>query len=135
MNFSLAFFHGEQALMGFVAAGLIIVICVPFVFYIWLRHTKSSERALTLIYVISMAVIFGLMPFSTSDPPSSFSLTLFILALVLTLPWNLITLAVVSMAGHADISDREFVATMVLGAAVNMMVIYYAAKKVRGWKG
>jgi hypothetical protein len=135
MNFSLAFFHGEQALIGFGAGIIILVICVPLVCYIWLRHTNSSERTLTLIYVVSMAVVFALIPFNMSDPTSSFGLTLFTLALILSLPWNVVTLAVISFAAHAEVSDREFVATMLLGAGLNTMLVYYAAKKVRSWKG
>jgi membrane protein DedA with SNARE-associated domain len=134
MNLSLAFFHGEQALVGLVLAGLIVVVVVPLVFYVWLRRTKASELKLTLTYVISTAVICALNAFSTKDPTSLFQVTVFILAFILTLPWNVITLVVVSLAGAADIGDRELVATMLLGAGVNAMILFFLARKAKRWR-
>jgi len=134
MNLSLAFFHGEQALVAFVLAGLIIVIAVPLVFYVWLRHTKASELKLTLTYVISTAVICVLNAFSTNDPTSLFQLTVFILAFILTLPWNVITFLVISLVGNADVSVREVVVITLLGAGVNTVILFFLAKKAKGWR-
>lgn len=135
MNISPAFFHGEQALVAFGLAGLIIVIAVPLVFYVWLRHTKSSERALALTYAISTAVLCGLSAFPSENPVSLFPLTVFTLAGILTLPWNVITLIVISLAApNSDIGEREIVVTMVLGAGVNTMILFFLAKKAKGWR-
>ena len=134
MNLSLAFFHGEQALGAFVLAGLIIVVAVPLVFYVWLRHTKASELKLTLTYVISTAVICVLNAFSTNDGTSLFQLTVFILAFILTLPWNVITFLVISLVGNADVSVREVVVVTLLGAGVNTVILFFLAKKAKGWR-
>ena len=135
MNLSPAFFHGEQALAAFALSGLIIVIAVPLVFYVWLRQTKSSERTLTLTYAISTAVLCGLSAFPSEDPVSLFHLTVVTLAGILTLPWNLITLIAISLAApNSDISDREIVVTMLLGAGVNTMILFFLAKKAKGWR-
>lgn len=135
MNLSPAFFHGEQALAAFGLGGLVIVIAVPLVFYIWLRHTKLSERTLTLIYAISTAVLCGLSAFLSKDPVSVFQLMVFTMAGILTLPWNVITLIVISLAApNSDISDGEIVVTMVLGAGVNTMILRFLAKKAKGWR-
>lgn len=135
MNLFLAFFHGEQALVAFGLGGLIIVVAVPLVFYVWLRRTKSSERALTLIYAISTAVLCGLSAFQSDDPVSVFQLTVFTLAGVLTMPWNVITLIVITLAApNTDIRDREIVVTMLLGGGVNTMILFYIAKKAKSWR-
>ncbi|MEN3327107.1 MAG: hypothetical protein V7638_1914 [Acidobacteriota bacterium] len=135
MNLSPAFFHGEQALVAFFLAALIIVGGVPLIFYIWLRHTKSSELKLTYTYVLSTAVLCVLMAFTIHDKLSLFHLTVATVAFVLTLPWNVITLCVVSYAGNSDIGSREVLATMFLGAGVNAMILFFLAKKARSaWK-
>jgi len=135
MNLLLAFFHGEQALAAFALSGFIIVVAVPLVFYVWLRQTKSSERTLTLIYAISTAVLCGLSAFHSEDPVSVFQLTVFTLAGLLTMPWNVITLIAITLAApNLDISDREIVVTMLLGGGVNTMVLFYLAKKAKGWR-
>ena len=131
MNLSLAFFHGEQALVGLTLAGLIALIGVPLVLYVWLRHTKLSELKLTLTYAFLMAVVCGLSAFIPGDPRSVFQLTIYTLALILSLPWNVITLAAMSMAHHSDFSDREFAFVMLLGAGVNAVILFFIAKKLR----
>ena len=134
MNLSLAFFHGVQGLVALVLAGAIVVIGVPSVFYVWLWHTKSSERKLTFIYVVVMAVLCVLMAFTANDPLSLFHLTVSMLAFILSLPWNVITLFAVSMASTSDISDLETVAVMLLGAGVNAVLLYFGGKRLRSWK-
>jgi hypothetical protein len=133
MNLSLAFFHGEQALVALALGSFIVVVAVPLVFYVWLRHTKASELKLTLTYVISTAVCV-LNAFSTNDPTSLFQLTVFILAFILTLPWNVITFLVISLVGNADVSVREVVVVTLLGAGVNTVILFFLAKKAKGWR-
>jgi hypothetical protein len=134
MNLSLAFFHGEQALVALVLGGLIIVAAVPLVFYVWLRRTSSSERALTYAYAASTAVLCVLMAATTFYELSLFHLTVATAAFILTLPWNVITLAAVSVAGNADIGNREIIAAMLLGAAVNAWILFLLAKKAKDWR-
>jgi len=134
LNLFLGFFHGEQGLVAIGLAGLIVVIAVPLIFYVWVWHTKTSERTLTLIYAVTTAVLCGVCLLPHEDPVSIIHLTMFILAGILTLPWNIITLIVAGVVGHADIGDREFVITMLLGAGVNSLLIFYGAKRVRRWK-
>ena len=134
MNLSLALFHGVQGLVALVLAGLIIVVSVPLVFYVWLWHTKASGRKLTVTYVVVMAVLCGLMAVTTNDRTSSFHLTVSLIAFILSLPWNVVTLWAVSMAGNAIISDLETGAAMLLGAGVNTMILFFGAKKLRSWK-
>ena len=135
MNLSLAFFHGEQALVALVLGGLIIVVAVPLVFYVWLRHSKSSELKLTYIYVLSTAVFCALMALTTYDEVSLFHLTVATVAFILTVPWNLITLFVVSFAGNSDIGNGEILSAMLLGAGVNAWILFFLAKKAKkNWK-
>ena len=132
MNFSLAFFHGEQFLVGMAAAFLIVVITAPLVFYIW-WHTKSSERTLTLTYVIAVAVcVLNAIP--TDNPSSLFQFTMFTVAGILALPWNLITIIAIDIT-NSNVSDRESMVATLLGAGVNAVIIFYGAKRLRRWKG
>ena len=134
MNLSPAFFHGEQALVGLVLGGFIIVVAVPFVFYVWLRRTSSSERTLTYTYAVTTAVLCVLMAATTYDELSLVHLTVATVAFILTLPWNVITLVAVSVAGNADIGNREIIAAMLLGAGVNAWLVFLLAKKAKGWR-
>ena len=133
MNLSLAFFHGEQALVGLVLGGFIIVVAVPLVFYVWLRRTSSSERALTYTYAVSTAVLCVLTAVTAPHELLLF-LPVAAMAFILTLPWNAITLVVVSVAGKADINNFELIAAMVLGAGVNSWLVFLLAKKAKGWR-
>ena len=134
MNLSLAFFHGEQALVALVLGGLIVVAAVPLVFYVWLRHTNSSERTLTYTYAVATAVLCVLMAVTTYAELSLFHLTVATVAFILTLPWNVITLVTVSVAGNADIGNREIIAAMLLGAGVNAWILFLLAKRAKGWR-
>jgi hypothetical protein len=134
MNLSLAFFHGEQALVALILAGVIVVVSVPLVFYVWFRHTQSSELKLTYIYVISTAVVCLLMALTTNDEMSEFHLTLATIAGILTLPWNFITLLAVNFAGNSEIGNREIISAMLLGAGVNAMILRFLGKKAKGWR-
>jgi len=39
---SFSFQHGEQALIGLLLAGIVVIVGGSVVFYIWLRRTKLS---------------------------------------------------------------------------------------------
>ena len=131
MNLSPAFFHGEQALAAFGLGALIVVIGVPLVFYVWLWHTKASERTLAVTYAVPTAILCGLSVLKPDDPLSLFHLTATTVAGILTLPWNIITLVVTSIASNAEISDREIVMAMLLGAGVNTVIVFYVARRIR----
>jgi hypothetical protein len=134
MNFSLAFFHGEQVLVALALAVVITVIGVPLVFYVWLWHTKASERTLALTYAVITAGLCGLSALEF-DPLSVFRLTTVTLAGILTLPWNIITLVVSAMSSNAEMSDREMVIAMLLGGGVNTAILFYLGKRMRSGKG
>ena len=134
MNFSLAFFHGEQFLVGMAAAFLIVVITAPLVLIIWWK-TKSSERTLTLTYVIAVAVACGLSAIPTDNPLSMFQFTMFTVGGILALPWNLITIVAIDITNNSYVSDRESMVATLLGAGVNAVIIFYGAKRLRRWKG
>ena len=55
MNLSLAFFHGEQAFVSLLFAALIALLGFPLLVYVWLRHTKLSERIPALVYFMVTA--------------------------------------------------------------------------------
>ena len=116
-------------MVGLVLAGLIALFGVPLVLYVWLWYTKISGLKLTLTYLVLTAVVCGLIAFSPSR--SLFSLTVSALAFIFTLPWNVVTLWVLSMAHNSDSSDREFAAAMLFGAGVNAVILFFIAKKLR----
>ena len=130
MNLSLAFLHGEQALVGFVFAAVTVLVGFPLLVYIWLRHTKLSEKKLALVYFIVTASACGV--FALSD---STSLPLFIpsyIAFIFTMPWNLITIFALYWLGNQYMSDNEVALVMLMGAGINTMLLYFFAKKIRG---
>ena len=135
MNLFLAFFHGEQALVGFLFAGIIVLICVPLVFYVWLWRTKSSPLKLTLIYLVSTAVLCVLSLIPTENPISLFHVTTATLTGILTLPWNVITLLPVALSDISEISRTEGVVAVLLGAGVHAWILFFLATKARRWKG
>lgn len=135
MNLFLAFFHGEQALVGFLFAGIIVLICVPLVFYVWLWRTRSSPLKLTLIYLVSTAVLCVLSLIPTENPISLFHVTTATLTGILTLPWNVITLLPVALSDISEISRTEGVVAVLLGAGVNAWILFFLATKARRWKG
>ena len=59
MNLSLAFLHGEQALVGFIFAAVIVLLGFPLLTYVLLRYTKLSEKKLALAYFILTASTCG----------------------------------------------------------------------------
>ena len=130
MNFSSAFLHGEAALVGLLFAGVIALVGVPLVLYVWLWHTKLSELKLTVAYLILMAVlcvVFGSGP----SLSSIFSLTISMLGLILSLPWSALASWALSEARNSPVSDREFALLMMLAAGINAVLLYFAAAKMR----
>jgi len=74
------------------------------------------------------------MAATTYDELSLVHLTVATVAFILTLPWNVITLVAVSVAGNADIGNREIIAAMLLGAGVNAWILFLLAKKAKDWR-
>ena len=131
MNLSLAFFHGEQALVGFIFAAVIALLGFPLLIYVWLRHTKVSEQILALTYFIVTASACVVMALSTPDPTSVPLLTIVYIAFIFTLPWNVITIFVLYAYGNQYMTDREVAFVMLMGAGINTMLLYFLAKKLR----
>ena len=131
MNLPLAFLHGEQVLVGLALAVLMALVGVPLVLYVWLWHTKVSEFKLAVGYLILMAVlsaVFGLAPF---NPTSILYLTVSMLGLLLTLPWNVLASWVLSKALNTEIGDDGFAVLMMLAAGINAVLLFFAARKMR----
>lgn len=132
MNFCLlAFLHGEQALVGIALAGLIALIGVPLVLYLWLWHTKISELQLACAYLAFVAVLCLVYSSGPSRPPSILSLTPSFLGLILTLPWSAIIGWGLSEMFKWGLSDREFAVVMMFAALINSVLLYFAAVKMR----
>jgi hypothetical protein len=131
MNMSLAFFHGEQALVSLLFAALIALLGFPLLVYIWLRHTKVSVLLLALVYFTVTASACGVMAFHEHAPPSILLLTVFYIGFILTLPWNVISIFALYWFGNQYMSDREIGFVMLLGAGINTMLLYFLAQKIR----
>lgn len=131
MNLPLAILHGEQALAALGLAGLIALIGVPVLLYIWLWRTKISEFKLTLAYLILMAVLCGVYSSSPNAPDAMFSLTLSALAFVLSLPWSALLGWVLSAAFDLELGDDTIAILMMVGASINAVLLYLAAVKMR----
>ena len=131
MNLSLAFFHGEQALVGLLFAALISLLGFPLLVYVWLRHTKLPESLLALLYFIVTASACGVMVLGAHDPANISLLTIFYIGFILTLPWNVISIFALYWFGNQYMSDHEIAFVMLLGAGINTMLLYVLAKKIR----
>jgi hypothetical protein len=127
----LAFLHGEQALVGMVLAGLIALIGVPLILYVWLWHTRVSELQLAGAYLILMAVLCAVFSSGTNNPASMLSITPWMLAFILTLPWSAIAGFGLSAIFDWQMSDGAFAIMMMGGALVNSVLLYFAAVKMR----
>jgi hypothetical protein len=131
MNLSLAFLHGEQALVGFIFAAAIVLLGFPLLLYVWLWHTKVSERKLAFAFLMLTAGTCGVVALSAPSSASILVFTAFFIAFTFSLPWNLITFAALYIAGNLNVSDQEFALVMLLGAGINTMLLYFASKKMR----
>ena len=132
MNLFLAFLHGEQALIGFLFAAVTVLLGFPLLVYVWLRHTKLSEKKLALAYLIVTVGACGMFALGTPDSAYVPILTVFYIAFLYTLPWNVITIFALYVFGNQDMSDHEIVFVMLMGAGINTMLLYFLAKKIRG---
>jgi hypothetical protein len=132
MNFSLAFLHGEQVVLGFIFAAAIVLLGLPLLLYVWLRHTRLSERKLAFAFLMLSTGVCSVIAFSTPDSGSIFVFTAFFIAFIFSIPWSVITYAALYLAGNLHIGDHEFALVMLLGAGINTMLLYFAAKKMRG---
>lgn len=132
MNLSLAFLHGEQALVGFIFAAVIVLLGSPLLIYVWLRHTKLSEKKLALAYFIVTAGACGMSALGIPDSAYIPVLTVSYVAFIYTLPWNVITIFALYFFGNQYMSNNEVVLVMLMGAGINAMLLYFFAKKMRG---
>jgi hypothetical protein len=130
---SLAFLHGEQLLVGFLLAGVLVLIA-PILIYFWLWHSKLSELELALAYFVIVAVLCGLFAITSGDPTSIFAFTVMGLSFILTLPWSLmITIGstLILSPDDANLGDRSYALLLALAAGVNAVILYFIAVKMR----
>ena len=132
MNLFLAFLHGEQAFVGFIFAAVIALLGFPLLVYVWLRHTKLSEKKLALAFFIVTASACGMVALGAPDSAYIPIFTVFYVAFIYTLPWNVITIFALYVFGNQYMSDHEAVLVMLMGAGINTMLLYFFAKKIRG---
>lgn len=126
-----AFLHGEQALVGIALAGLIALIGVPALLYVWLWHTKVSALQLSIAYLVLMAVLCGVSLSSPNNPLSIPPLTAWALGFILTLPWSAVAAWVLSQTLKLDLNDQQFAMMMMVAAGVNAVLLYLVARKMR----
>jgi len=129
--YSPAFFHGEQVIAGLGLAALITVIIIPLLIYFWLWHTQISELQLAVAFFIFMVVVCGWFALSKPDSTSIFQLMLIGLGLILSLPWNLLAGWLLSLVIKGEPTDWHFAVVMLFGAAINAVLLYYAAIRMR----
>jgi hypothetical protein len=127
----LAFLHGEQALVGMALAGLIALIGVPLSIYVWLWHTKLSEFQLACAYLVLMVVLCAVFSSGANAPAAMPSITPWMLAFILTLPWSAIVGFGLNEMFDWHMSDGAFAVVMMLGALINSVPLYFAAVKMR----
>jgi hypothetical protein len=130
LELQLALLHGEQVLIGLLLAGAIVVVCVPVLLYLWLWHTKVSEAKLAVAYFGVVAVLWGIFAMNPNNPTSMVSLTAFSIGFILTLPWSAVTGFLVAELSPG-LGDRLFALVSVLFAAVNAVILYFIAVKLR----
>ena len=131
MSLSLAILHGEQALVGFALAGLIVVIGTPLLLYVWLWHTRITALKLASAYFVSVALLCIVLALSTFSPISLLSLTAYSLCFILSLPWSVLAGGALWEIRNSVLSDRELTVVMFFGACVNAVLLYFAAAKMR----
>ena len=127
----LAFLHGEQALVAIALAGLIALMGVPLLLYVWLWHTKVSELQLACAYLVFVGVLCAVSASVANGPPFLLSLIPPFLAFILTLPWSAIGGWGLSEMFDWQLSDGQFAVIMMLGALINSVLLYFAAVKMR----
>jgi hypothetical protein len=132
MNLSLAFLHGEQAFLAFIFVAFTVLFGVPLLGYVWLRHTKLSERKLALAYFIVTGSACGVFALGGLDSAYIPLLTVFYIAFIFTLPWNVISIFALYWFGNQYMSNHEIAFVMLLGAGINTMLLYFLAKTIRG---
>lgn len=131
MNLFLAFLHGEQALVGFCFAALIGLVGIPLSGYLFLRHTKLSVKIFALAYFIIAASACGGFALGAPDTAYIPILTVFFIAFIYTLPWNVITIVALHWFAGQNISDNEVAVVMLMGAGINATLLYFIAIKIR----
>ena len=131
MNFLFAFLHGEQVLIGLLLAGIVVLVGVPFLLYLWVWNTRLSETHLAVGYFMSVAALCVGLAVTPSDPTSILALAAFSVSFILTLPWSPLAGWLVSEFRDSALSDRAFSVVMLIGAGINAVILYFIAVKIR----
>ena len=130
MKLQLGLLHGEQVLIGLLLAVVIVVVCVPVLLYFWLWHSTVSESKLAVAYFVIVTVLWGIVFMNPNNPTSMVSLTAFSMGFILTLPWSAVTSFIVAEL-TPGLGDRPFALVLVLFGAVNAVILYFIAVKLR----
>lgn len=131
MNLFFAFLHGEQALVGLGFAALIGLVGFPLLGYLLVRHTKLSVKILALAYFIVAAGACGGFALGAPDTTYIPTLTVFFIAFIYTIPWNVITILALYWFAGQNMSDNEVAMVMLMGACINATLLYFIAIKIR----
>ena len=126
--------HGEQLLVALALAGGIVVIGVPILLYIWLWHWEVSEWKVAFGYFLFVATLCVLPFTGASEARSVFSLTNFLLAFILSLPWSAFAAFVlheILETRGESLGDRALAIVMLFCAGVNAVLLYFIARKMR----
>lgn len=130
----LAFLHGEQVLIGILLAAAVVFVCFPVLLYIWLWRTKVSELKLAVAFFVSVTVLAVILIVTPDDPTSILTLATFSLSFILTLPWSALASTVlvqILKAGGSGMGENAFAVLMIISAAVNAVILYFIAVKLR----
>lgn len=130
----LAFLHGEQVLIGILLAAAVVFVCFPVLLYIWLWRTQVSELKLAVAFFVSVTVLAVILVVTPNDPTSILTLAAFSLSFILTLPWSALASTVlvqILKAGGSGMGENAFAVLMIISAAVNAVILYFIAVKLR----
>ena len=131
MTITLAFFHGEQVLVGLALAVVIVLVVVPLLLYFWLWHSRISELKLALAYFAVVAATCAEVFLNPSNPTSLSSITAFLLGLILTLPWSAVAFFATMSASGERVSEQLFALAIAFCGVINAFLLYLIAKKLR----
>ena len=71
-----------------------------------------------------------MLALNPNDPVSILSLTAFAFGLILSLPWS-VTGWIIGEVLNVSLGDRAFAVVMLFAAAINAVLLYFAAVKMR----
>jgi hypothetical protein len=130
----LALLHGEQFLVGFLFAAVIVIVGFPVLMYFWLWRSTISESKLALTYFVVVAVLCLLFSITPNNPTSIPSFIAYSISFILTLPWSALAGFVIGEmleARGSTLGDRLFALVIVICAGVNAVILYFIALKMR----